>query len=65
MIREKTMGLLRNSGYSSLARLNCQVADGEIVLMGRVPTFYLKQMAQTIVMRSQNEKGIRNEVRVA
>jgi osmotically-inducible protein OsmY len=65
LIQERTLGLLRSSGYGSLAKLDCQVADGVIVLAGRVPTFFLKQMAQTIVMRIQNARGIRNDVRVA
>lgn len=65
LIREKTIGMLRASGYPSLGRLHCQVADGVIVLMGSVPTFFLKQMAQTIVMRIQNVSRIQNEVRVA
>lgn len=64
-IQERTLGLLRSSGYGSLARLDCQVADGVIVLAGQVPTFFLKQMAQTVVMRIRSAHCIRNNVRVA
>jgi hypothetical protein len=64
-IHQEAIGLLQTSGYAHLARLNCRVADGVIVLMGQVPTFFLKQMAQTIVMRNRHALGIRNEVRVA
>jgi osmotically-inducible protein OsmY len=40
---------LRRSGYLALRDLRCEVASGVLHLRGRVPSYYLKQMAQSIV----------------
>jgi hypothetical protein len=50
-LRQTVIRGLRNSGYSSLLKISCEVFDGEVVVGGIVPSFYLKQMAQTIIMR--------------
>src|ERR1035438_6315928 len=50
-LREAVIRGLRNSGYSSLSRIQCEVLEGEVVVGGVVPSFYLKQMAQTIILR--------------
>lgn len=36
---------LANSPYRSLSTLKCHCANGKLTLSGRVPTFYLRQMA--------------------
>ena len=33
-----------------LRRVSCDVCQGVVTLSGRVPSFYLKQLAQTIVL---------------
>ena len=43
------------SPYLPLRRIECRLDDGVLVLRGRVPTFYLKQLAQTI---GRSLKGI-------
>jgi hypothetical protein len=41
---------LRRSPYPSLQRLSCECDDlGVLVLRGRLPSFYLKQLAQVAV----------------
>jgi hypothetical protein len=45
MARER----LDQSGYHALRALNCSVHCGVAVLSGQVPSFYLKQLAQTFV----------------
>jgi len=57
--------LLRNSGYGPLARVQCRVDDGVVELFGQVPTFFLKQMAQCLILRNEAVKQIRNEILVA
>jgi hypothetical protein len=42
---------LRNSGYQSLSRVSCEVWGGKVVLAGEVPSYYVKQLAQTVVQR--------------
>jgi hypothetical protein len=41
---------LRSSGYFPLLQVRCSVQDGVVVLSGRVPSYYMKQQAQTIVL---------------
>lgn len=52
------------SGYGPLSRLECSVVEGVVNLRGVVPSFFLKQMAQALVMRLQHVKHIRNHVSV-
>ena len=42
---------LQSAGYRALADLDCCVVDGSIVLSGTVPSYYLKQVAQAVVLR--------------
>lgn len=42
---------LRASSYAALRRVCCCVRDGRIVLCGTVPSYYLKQMAQCLLLR--------------
>ena len=41
---------LQTSNYACLRRVSCDVCQGVVTLSGRVPSFYLKQLAQTIVL---------------
>lgn len=45
---------LRQAPYESVRRVDCEVCDGAIVLRGNVGSFYLKQVAQTVVARRLN-----------
>jgi hypothetical protein len=54
---------LRDSGYSSLLKIKCDVFEGEVVVGGVVPSFYLKQMAQTIILRIGHIK-VKNNLNV-
>ena len=42
---------LKASNYRPVTLLDCDLVDGVVVLYGLVPSFYLKQMAQAIIMR--------------
>ena len=55
---------LRTSPYLSLRRLTCSLWQGKLVLRGEVPTFYLKQVAQSVA-RSLWTNDILDEVKVA
>jgi hypothetical protein len=56
---------LRSSGYPALGGIGCQVRDRVVILSGVVPTFYLKQLAQTFLLRLDRVRGVRNLVEVA
>jgi hypothetical protein len=62
LLLAKVIARFRGSGYAPLMRLDCRVVDGVVELVGCVPTFHLKQIAQHLVLRIGNVKGIRNEV---
>jgi hypothetical protein len=40
---------LRSGPYPPLKRLSCDYRGGVLVLRGRLPSYYLKQMAQEVV----------------
>ena len=51
---------LRASGYRALQSVRCDVEECDIVLSGVVPSYFLKQMAQTILLRHRGMRRIRN-----
>lgn len=55
---------LKDSSYAPLRCLDCDVQDGIVELTGRVPSFFLKQMAQVLVLRLRDVKAVRNHVLV-
>jgi len=63
-LRALVLAALRSIGYPPLRELECDVREGVVVLSGVVPTFYLKQMAQAIVLRVGRVAEIRNLVLV-
>lgn len=63
-LRETVIQGLRRSGYSPLSNIRVEVADGVVAVLGVVPSFFLKQMAQTIILKTGQAKGIRNNLQV-
>lgn len=45
-------------------QVTCRFADGTLTLDGQVPTFYLKQILQTMLGDIEHVERISNEVRV-
>ena len=43
---------LRSSPYSSLRQLVCQVDRDRVIVRGTVPSYYLKQVAQTLALKA-------------
>jgi osmotically-inducible protein OsmY len=64
-LRDAVIAALRSSGYRHLRNLECRVRDDLVILMGILPSFYLKQVAQTIVMSVDQVREVRNVVEVA
>ncbi len=61
-IAATTETALATSKYSSLRKLQCQARDGVVEISGTVPSFYLKQLAQTAVQQLHPGLTIRNLV---
>lgn len=53
---------LRNSGYAPLSRVRVVVDQGTVFLEGEVPTYFLKQVAQTRVLSVDGVKALTNEL---
>lgn len=56
---------LQASGYRDLCGLRCESGGGVITLDGQVGSFFLKQMAQTVVSRVYGVTRVINRVHVA
>jgi hypothetical protein len=56
--------ILQQSTYPALWTVRCQQTDGALVLRGRVPLFYLKQLAQMLVAKVLNGGQILNQIEV-
>ena len=55
---------LRGSSHCGLRRVRCSIVDGSVTLSGEVASFYLKQIAQTIVGRLPQVRQVKNELHV-
>lgn len=55
---------LSKSGYEQLRTLKTYCHHGKIVLQGRIPTYYLKQVAQELVRSVAEVKHIDNDLHV-
>ena len=56
---------LQGSSYLPLRRVACDFSDGQLQLRGKVESFYLKQLAQSIVgMALAREVQLDNQLRV-
>jgi hypothetical protein len=50
-LRSAAPARLRSSGYAGLRRLRCEVTDALVIVRGVLPSYYLKQMAQAVLLR--------------
>ncbi len=55
---------LESTGYVQLRQLACEVSEGMACISGVVPSFYLKQVAQTALLTVTDLKGVTNRVEV-
>jgi hypothetical protein len=55
---------LQASGYPAIAELECRTIDGAIVLSGTVSSYYLKQIAQAVVLRLGVVARVENRLEV-
>jgi hypothetical protein len=63
-VEDLARGLLRNTPYSALRRVACDYRDGTLVLSGELPSYYLKQMAQTAVANVPGVARVVNHIDV-
>lgn len=56
--------LLTECGYRPLCAISCTFQEGTLTLRGRVPTYYMKQVAQTLVAKLDEVHRIDNRLEV-
>jgi osmotically-inducible protein OsmY len=56
--------LLHYSAYLELRNVNCTYHEGVLTLRGIVPTYYLKQLAQSFVSELEGVIEINNQLKV-
>jgi osmotically-inducible protein OsmY len=55
---------LAQTGHGWLQRIVVVIEGGNVILRGKVPNFYLKQMAQATVMAMPDVEVVQNELHV-
>jgi osmotically-inducible protein OsmY len=55
---------LHSKPYQALKNVSCDWRDGVLVLRGRLPSYYLKQVAQEVVARLEGVEGMDNQIQV-
>ena len=63
-IEEEAEDRLRRSGYLALRDISCEVREGIARLRGRLPTHYVKQVAQAIVAKVEGVVVVMNQIEV-
>lgn len=63
-LRDTAERLFRQSQYLQLRALRCEEQGDKLVLYGQLPTYYLKQIAQTTVAPLAGDCHIVNEIEV-
>jgi BON domain len=61
---EAARQIFRESPYPAIRELQCSFRDGVLFIAGRVPNFYLKQLAQIALAHLEGVKRVSNLVEV-
>jgi hypothetical protein len=62
---ESARQIFRESPYLAIRELQCSCRDGVLFIAGRVPNYYLKQLAQIALAHLEGVKQVRNLVEVS
>lgn len=54
--------VLNSSGYAALSQIRIVVERRHVYLEGRVPTYFLKQIAQTLVLSLEDVRFVSNNL---
>jgi osmotically-inducible protein OsmY len=63
-VAERAESRLRSNPYLALKNVSCEYCEGVLTLRGCLPTYYLKQIAQTAVARLDGVERIVNDIEV-
>lgn len=63
-VREEIRRAIHRCGYAALLEVHCRLEDGVAELVGNVPSFYLKQIAQEAAQRVRGVRRVDNRLAV-
>jgi BON domain len=63
-VKQLAGACLTQSGYLALRSISCDLIEGVLHLRGRVPSHYLKQVAQSLVLELKGVRGVVNQIEV-
>jgi osmotically-inducible protein OsmY len=63
-LRSEVLDRLHASGYLLLRQVKCDVSGGVVTLSGRVPSYHLKSVAQSVLMKIKAVRHVRNLLEV-
>ena len=63
-LRKRVTDALCASRYFPLRGISIIAHEGQVVLNGQVPTYYLKQLAQSATMSVQGVEALKNNIEV-
>ena len=55
---------MRREGHLATFPISCECHDDVLILHGIVPTYYLKQVAQTVAMHAEGVERVDNQIMV-
>ncbi|MDA1052569.1 MAG: BON domain-containing protein [Planctomycetota bacterium] len=64
-ISEAAQVRLQHSPYRTIRRISCRFDDGVLTLVGKVPTYHHKQLAQTAVAGLRGVNHVNNRIEVS
>ena len=62
---ERITRALRQTGYTALGEIKVAIHRRDVRLSGQIPTYYLKQIAQTTVLAIPGVQHIDNDLEVS
>jgi osmotically-inducible protein OsmY len=63
-VGERAESRLRRSAYRALQHISCGFGAGVLTLRGRLPSYYLKQVAQTVAATVEGVERIDNQIEI-
>jgi osmotically-inducible protein OsmY len=64
-LAERVERALHATGFAPLRAVEVSVTGEFVILRGRVPSYYMKQLAQAVAMEVEGIRELRNDVQVA
>ncbi len=64
VLLERVQAALQHSPYLPLRNLKCYIHERVVILRGKVPTYYCKQLAQTLTAEIPGVDEVNNQIEV-